>query len=301
MRKVVFSILFVLIGALSWYLFFKPSDYTIRFDAKAIPGTINQTLKLWDQTLDTVHKIQQDGSDLYHLAQQIKFGDSVHSYQWSIKPLTDSTSKVVVNIKDKEHSLLNKIQVPFKENDFVKRSKKTVLDFMENLDDHTKKFKVTIIGEENIPSKYLAYVPLKVTQFQKAGGMMKNFSYLTNELYTNGVELDGPPMIEITKWDRKNDSLHYFFGQPIIRSERLPMGTDIEYKRVFAKRALKAEYNGNYITSDRAWYALLDYAKKNNIEVEPNPIEIFYNNPNTGGAELTWKAEIYMPIKESDE
>ena len=172
---------------------------------------------------------------------------------------------------------------------------------MENLKDHTNKIKVTLLGEEDIPSKYLAYVPIKATQFQKAGGMMQNFSYLTNELYTSGVQLDGPPMLEVTQWDMENDSLYYNFGQPIIRSEKLPIGTDIQYKRLFSKRALKAEYNGNYITSDRAWYALLDYAKKHNIEVEPHPVEIFYNNPSTGAAELTWKAEIYMPIKEKDE
>lgn len=300
MKKLVYAFLFIILGGLIWYFFIKPSDYTIRFEANAIPGTINQTLKLWDQTLDTVHKIKQEG-DLYHLSQEVKFGDSTHVYNWRIESLTDSTSKIFVNIKDVDHSFMNKIQVPFTENDFVKRSKKTVLNFMENLDDHTKKIKVTIIGEEDIPSKYLAYVPLKVTQFQKAGGMMENFSYLTNELYVNGVELDGPPMLEVTRWDMENDSLHYNFGQPIIRSERLPIGTDIQYKRIFSKRALKAEYNGNYITSDRAWYTLLDYAEKNNIEVEPHPVEIFYNNPNTGGAELTWKAEIYMPIKEADE
>lgn len=300
MKKLVYTFLFIILGGLIWYFFIKPSDYTIRFEANAIPGTINQTLKLWDQTLDTVHKIKQEG-DLYHLSQEVKFGDSTHVYNWRIESLTDSTSKIFVNIKDVDHSFMNKIQVPFTENDFVKRSKKTVLNFMENLDDHTKKIKVTIIGEEDIPSKYLAYVPLKVTQFQKAGGMMENFSYLTNELYVNGVELDGPPMLEVTRWDMENDSLHYNFGQPIIRSERLPIGTDIQYKRIFSKRALKAEYNGNYITSDRAWYTLLDYAEKNNIEVEPHPVEIFYNNPNTGGAELTWKAEIYMPIKEADE
>ena len=300
MKKLGYVLLFIVLGGLIWYLFLKPSDYIIRFEAKANAGTINQTLKLWDQTLDTVEKISQQ-ENLYHLKQKVQFGDSIHEYIWNIQHLTDSTSKVIVGVRDTKHSLKNKIQVPFTETNFVKRSKATVLDFMDNLLDHTKKIKVTIIGEEESPSKYLAYVPLKVTQFQKAGGMMENFSYLTNELYINGVELDGPPMIEITKWDMENDSIYYNFGQPIIRSDRLPMGSDIQYKRIFPKRALKAEYNGNYITSDRAWYALLDYAAANNIEVEPNPIEIFYNNPNTGGAELTWKAEIYMPIKEDNE
>ncbi|BFP41647.1 hypothetical protein FGF1_24920 [Flavobacteriaceae bacterium GF1] len=299
MRKVTSILLFLLVAALCWYLFLKPSDYTIRFEAKTFPGAINQYLKVWDQTLDTLHKIKQ-GEDLYHLTQKVRFGDSIHQYQWRIEPITDSTSKVFVNIKDKDHSLMNKIQVPFKETDFVKRSKKTVLDFMENLDEHTKEFKITIVGEEDVPSKYVAYVPLKVEQSKKANGMMKNFSYLTGELYINGVELDGPPMIEVTKWDMKNDSLHYNFGQPIIRSERLPIGTDIKYKRIFKKRALKAEYNGNYITSDRAWYALMDYARKNNIEVDEKPVEVFFNKP-MGGNSIHWKAEVYMPIKEGNE
>lgn len=300
MNKIGYGTLFVIIAALAWYFFIKPSDYTVRFEANAIPGTINQTLKLWDQTLDTVKKISQE-DDLYHLRQTVMFGDSIHEYKWTIEALTDSTSKIYVDIKDQDHSFFNKVKVPFKETDFVKRCKKTVYDFMVNLDDHTKKIKVTIIGEEDIPTKYIAYVPLKVTQFQKAGGMMKNFSYLTNELYNNGVQLDGLPMLEVTKWDRENDSLYYNFGQPIIRSERLPIGTDIQYKRIFKKRALKAEYNGNYITSDRAWYALLDFADKNGIEVEQKPVEIFHNNPHVGADEENWKAEIYMPIKEANE
>ncbi|MGW9684178.1 AraC family transcriptional regulator [Flagellimonas sp. 2504JD1-5] len=301
MKKVLLGILAILLLALLWYLFIKSSDYTIRFEAKTFPGAINQTIKLWDQTLDTITPVSQEGDDIYHLTQRVKFGDSTHIYDWEIEAITDSTSKVKVNISDEQHSLSNKIKVPFSDTDFEKRSRRTVLDFMENLNDHVNKFKVTIVGEEEIPTKYLAYVPLKVTQFQKAGGMMKNLNYITHILLQNEVQLDGQPIVQITKWDMEKDSIEYNFGQPIIRSERLPMNTDIKYRRIFAKKALKAEYNGNYITSDRAWYALLDYAKANNIEVEPTPVEVFYNNPNFGGNALQWKAEIYMPIKESNE
>ena len=60
---------------------------------------------------------------------------------------------------------------------------------------------------------------------------------------------------------------------------------------------MKAIYNGNYITSDRAWYSLHDYANKNNIKIEENPTEIFHNNPNMGGDELKWKTEVFIPIK----
>ena len=172
---------------------------------------------------------------------------------------------------------------------------------MENLKDHSERFKVSIIGEEELPSKYLAYIPIKGTQFQKAGGMMKNYSYLTQTLLEKEVQFDGPPLVVVDKWDKTNDSLYFNFAIPIIRSDRLPIGTDIQYKRIFKRKALKAVYNGNYITSDRAWYALLNHAEKNNIKVEPLPVEVFYNNPNTEGNEENWKAEIYMPIKEDED
>lgn len=297
LKKIGSGFIGLLAIGLIWYFFIKSYDYTIRFEANTFPGTINQSLKLWDQTLDTVHSIRQNGS-LYRLSQQVKFGDSVHGYQWKIKPLTDSTSRVVVNIKDVDHSFMNKLTVPFSDTDFEKRSRRTVLDFMENLKEHIDKFKVTIVGEENIPTKYVAYIPIKATQFQKAGGMMKNSSYISQTLLQNQADFDGPPMIEVTQWNQETDSLEYNFCYPIIRSDRLPMNTDIQYKRIFGKKALKAIYNGNYITSDRAWYALMDYAKRQGIAVEPKPVEIFYNNPNTGGNEISWKAEIYLPLKE---
>lgn len=298
MRKIILAVLTLVVGVILWYLFLKPSDYIIRFEAKTFPGAINQSLKHWSRNFNDSEKIQQLG-DLYHLSQTFKFGDSTHIYHWAIEPLTDSTSLVKVGIKDEAHSLKNKIQVLFSDTDFEERSKATVLDFMEALKKHRESFKVHIVGEEEMPTKYIAYLPIKSTQLQKADEMMKNFSYLFGSLVESGVEFDGFPLIEITQWDQENDSIHFNFGRPIIRSEKLPIGTDIQYKRIFRKKALKAEYYGNYITSDRAWYALLDYAKKNDIDVEKTPIEVFYNDPKSEGDELKWRAEIYLPIKES--
>lgn len=300
MKKFLWIFSALLLILLAWYLFVKPSDYTIRFEAKTFPGAINQTIKLWNLSLDSDAPVQFNG-DILHLQQRLKFNDSTHIYDWEIIPLGDSLSKVVVNIRDENFSLSNKIKVPFSDTDFEKRSRKTVLNLMENINDHIDKFKVTIEGIEEIPEKYIAYVPVKCTQFQKAGGMMENLAYISQMLLEHQVELNGPPMVQVTKWDMEKDSIEYNFGHPIIRSEKLPIGTDIQYKRIFPQRALKAVYNGNYITSDRAWYALLDYAKKNNIAVENKPVEVFYNNPNMGGDELNWKAEIYLPIKESND
>jgi effector-binding domain-containing protein len=142
-------------------------------------------------------------------------------------------------------------------------------------------------------------VPLKGEQTEKAKGMMYNYSLLTQIMLKGNVELNGTPFIEVTNWNTKTDSLSYNFCFPIKKSDSLPGHPDIKYKQYHSQKALKATYNGNYITSDRAWYALKGYAESHNISIDLTPVEVFYNNPNMGGDELQWKAEIFMPIKEN--
>ena len=128
--------------------------------------------------------------------------------------------------------------------------------------------------------------------------MMQYFGLLDNAMAENELQLDGRPFLIINEWDMKNDKIQYDFCFPIVDNDTLFEHPDILFKKIESKKALKATYNGNYISSDRAWYALLDYAEKNNIEVDRTPIEIFHNNPNMGGDELKWSAEIYMPLSQ---
>lgn len=282
---------------LIWYFFFKTADYTINFKSNTFPETINQSLKLWDNGLGN-SVILERFDDLNTLKQTLTVSDSIHIYKWNIKPLTDSTSKVTVAIRDQNlrRSFFNRIQVPFSKTDFTIGSEKRILNFMTVLKDHVDNFKITIIGIEEIPEKSIAYVPLKTAQIEKAKGMMENSTFIGEVLRKHGVQLDGPPMLEVTYWNRKKDSIHYNFGYPIIPDQKLPPDTEIQYRKLKVKKGIKAVYNGNYITSDRAWYALLNYAKKHNLEVEALPVEIFYNNPDMGGNSLTWKTEVYLPL-----
>jgi len=297
MKKIIFGILIGLLVLLLGYFFIYPYDYIVRFKADTFPGTINQSIKLWHNKVGVKGtEVTQD--DLYQMEQLVQVGDSVHSYRWDIDPLTDSTSQVTVRIKDRDHSLKNKLLVPFTEAEVEKLGVSYVTDFAEDLNDHIDLFRVHIDGEAELPSTFYAYVDLKTSQHGKAGGMMDNYMLLSDVLIANQVTMNGPPMIIVNEWDQEQDSVDYEFCFPIIRSDRLPRHPEVQYKRIFPKKALKATYNGNYITSDRAWYALLDYAEKNGIVVEPTPVEVFHNNPNMGGDALRWKAEIYMPLKE---
>ena len=299
MKKVILVLLPLLVAGLLWYLFIKPYDYRVTFKARTFPGTINQSIKTWNSTLKDAQLVNQEG--LNQLEQNIKFSDSTYLYQWDIIPLTDSTSKVKVYVKDLDHSLQNKIAIPFFNTDFEKRTISTVKDFSEKLNEHIGNFRVKVTGKKELAASYCAYVSVKTNQFGKAKGMMYNYPLLNTILANNGIELNGRPFIEITEWDKETDSIHYDFCYPIIKSDSLPEHPDLKYKQFNSRNALMAVYNGNYITSDRAWYALMDYAGKNDIQVTGLPVEVFQNNPNMGGDALTWKAEIYLPLKNVDD
>ena len=295
-KKIGFVVVTLLFAALAWYLFVKPSDYIINFKVKTTPGTVVQSVKSWNSNLTASTITEQHGTSA--IVQKRQFGDSTVIYTYHAYALNDSITKVSVGIKDAEHSFKNRLTVPFANTLFKARSTANVMEFYETLNEHLKQIKIEITGIEKTPSTYCAYIPLKSMQEAKALGMMRNYGYIGDVLTRNNVERNGPPFVEVTEWNQETDSICYNFCFPIIRSENLPITDDIKYKRLFEKEAIHAVYNGNYITSDRAWYALLAYAKQNNIEVDAKPLEVFFNNPNMGGNELEWKADIYMPLKQ---
>ncbi|MDF0707278.1 AraC family transcriptional regulator [Flagellimonas okinawensis] len=299
MRKIVSIILAIVVGTVLWYLFLKPQDYQVNFKAKAIPGTIYETVKAWNNGFDSV--IPLDYASPSHFRQTILVNDSVHVYEWEIDRVHDSLSKVQVNILDMDNSIKNRLAVPFSDTDFESGSRKLLLEFNSFLNNHLDGFNYTIEGESETFTSFCACVQLNTTPEHKAKGMMANYSFLDGILAQNQVQLNGPPFVEVLEWDIKNNTLSYNFCNPIIRSEKLPDHPDIMYKRIYGKNAIKAIYHGNYITSDRAWYALMDYANAKNIPIEHKPIEVFHNNPNMGGNELQWTTEVFMPIKENNE
>ncbi|PRX56501.1 GyrI-like domain-containing protein [Flagellimonas meridianipacifica] len=298
-KKALFGFVGTLVFLLSWYLFIKPSDYIVTFKANTFPGAINQTLKVWGKSNFSGKILEQ--KDLLHVNQRLQFGDSVVDYEWTITPISDSTSSIRVSITDEKNSLKNRILIPFTNTIIEKRSKKNLLDYSAFLNNHIKKFKAKVEGEAELPPSFCAYLPAKGIQSKKAFDMMRDFPYLSSFIEENDLKLVGTPFVEITNWNIVTDSISFNFCYPIQKTDSLPEHREIKFKEYSSRKAIKAIYKGNYSTSDRAWYRILTYAEKNGIAVDPNPIEVFLDNPSLGGNELEWQAEIYMPLKNGDE
>ncbi len=278
-----------------WYLFLKPFDYLVTFKAKTTPGTLNQTIKLWTKTLEQSELLEK--GTLHNFSHQIQFNDSIYSYNWSIEAISDSLSKVKVYVKDVDHSFMNKLTIPFSETDFEKRTKSTLKNLLESIHEHLDRFKVKIVEEGLTPASYCAYTEQKGLQIEKAMLMMKDYPLLDNLVAQGKMVSNGKPFIEITNWNIDNDSIAFKFCYPIIETDSLPKHPDIKYGQFNSVKGIKAIYNGNYITSDRAWYELLRHAERNDLKVTGKPVEVFYSNPNMGNDELNWKAEIFMPLQ----
>jgi effector-binding domain-containing protein len=295
MRKIFLFSTLVGVAALLWYLFILPYDYKVTFSVKTFPGTVNQSIKLWNNTLDSAKIINQ--ISISSLEQQLKVGNHTYSYKWEMNMINDSTSNVKVYISEPENSLINKISIPFVATEIEQYAKKNVTEFYDRLNEHLDKIKVKVEGVSEIERTYCIYIPLTTTQIGKARAMMNYYSLLNSFIMRNGIQTNGLPFVEITNWDIGSDTIKYNFCYPIIKTDTLPNLELLKYKWLEHTTAIKAIYNGNYITSDRAWYALMYYAEKHGIEVINKPIEVYHTNPNFGGNEKEWQADIYLPIK----
>lgn len=296
MRRILIITSLVVLIVLSWYLFMMPYDFKVTFTARALPGTINQTLKLWDKSLDNASILNQ--SSINSVEQQLVNGDYVYKINWEINLINDSTSKVIAYISEPGHSIYNKIRIPFQDTRIEQISQDHVKTFYNRIKEHLGFIKVKIDGMSETDRTFCVYTSVETSQIGKAKGMMHNYPLLTTFIADHNIQPNGLPIVEITDWEMNTDQLKFNFCFPIIKTDSLPKSNFVDYKWLEPVKAIKAVYNGNYITSDRAWYELLHYADKNGIEVEKKPIEVYYNNPNLGANEKEWQTDIYLPIKE---
>jgi hypothetical protein len=295
MRKILLLLAGFGLVVLVYYLFFRPYEFQVNFRKKTVPGDVIGTLRIWNRSLQNSRILEVDS--FQRLRQRISIAERTYDYTWDFDQVNDSLVKVSVGISEPGREILNKLLVPFSEQQIETDARKVVGQFHEIITDHLKITRVKIIGEASIDSTFCVCRSLETAQIEKANGMMKDFMALTSFIDQFGLKPAGPPLVKVNEWDHNAGALKFEFCFPIETRGTLPVTQLFTFKYLVPQRALKAEYNGNYITSDRAWYELLQYAKRNGYQVNGLPVEYFHNNPNLGIMESEWKADVYLPIK----
>ncbi|MGV6844665.1 MAG: GyrI-like domain-containing protein [Lutibacter sp.] len=303
MKKKIFIFIFTIITLfLLWFLFIKKYDYQINFTAKTSPGTVySRILQINSWNTSTFH---HDITTTKSLAfkkvyQTIKHKNNNYLFYWKINSLNDSITQVKVYIKDPKHSLKQRILYLVGQSNFIKKSILFVSDFNKALNQHLSQVKVSISGKKIKPTQGpFIFVNFKTKLPSKAGKMASSIYFLANYLKIHHIKKAGNPFLEIKNWNRQDNSIDANFCFPVEKLNFYPSDSVVKIKKSLpAFNALKAVFHGNYRYSDRAWFALDNFAKKHDIKVKQGIIEMYHNDPHTDPNELTWKATIYMPIK----
>lgn len=298
-KKIIigFSILFSLF--LVWYLLIKETDYCISFKVNAATGTVFQGIQEWSNAQGLKE------SERYVILEKRNFDFIKHEmtkkevqmhYTWNITPMNDSVTKVSIGIKDLNHSWYNKLTAPFFNTEFKEEQIKKISGFKKGLSEHLKNFKVRIDGEGTTEETFVAYINLKSVLQEKAQNMIANDAIITGFLFENQIKIKGRPYLEIVKWDRDKETIDFNYCFPVEKPTTNIVNNDVKFKTLPAVKGLTATYYGNFRTSDRAWFALLDYAKKHKLKLENKVLEHFLSNPFNGGAELQWETKIIIPF-----
>jgi len=299
-RKVIKIILGVLVLTLFWFLFIKKYDYQVNFDVKTSPGLVyNKILvfKKWhvsqsDKNIKTFKKNLFKSVD-----QKVLLKDSTYLLHWKIEPLNDSITKVRVYIKDKQNSIKQRLLMLIGKSEFINAAESRIALFAEAINQHSEMFRTKIIGKSTRPAyQSIIYVTFSTDLRHKANEMMKNIYFLTNYMRKNKVKKVGNPFMNVTHWNIKNDSIVAEFCFPVENLKYYPNDTIVKIKKyIQAVPAIKAIYNGNYMFSDDGWFALLNYARINNISIKNSVFEIYYNDPHDDGNQRKWKADVFIP------
>ncbi len=298
-KKLSFFGIFILLGILVWYLFVKSYDYKITFESKQSPGVIYSSLVAWNnwepkskKTVSVLSKIP-----FSNVVQEFKVSDSIFKIEWLLTKKSDSITKITALLSDKDHSLIQRIKMPFTKTDFMKRVLSTVKNIRKGIRAHKSDYKVSNVTEAIIPEKNVAYIELNCKLHEKANKMMMHTIDAMEYIKMNNMKLTDDPFIEIVNWNLQEDHITFHFCFPIPKLSTYPKSDVVNIKTTVSKPAIKTTFNGHYKFSDRGWFYLLDYAKTHKIDIEELPVEVFLNDPHSGEDELNWEAEIYLPLK----
>lgn len=295
MKKIAFVIVGALCLVLAWYVFIRPYEFEVNFKAKTSAGDIIQSLRIWNKTMPDCSIAEVDS--LERLVQSITWEGSTYVYTWHFEALNDSTTEVSARVSEPGRQKLNKILIPFTTQRIEQDASAIVRKFYTVLHEHLQITGVKIAGESETSPSFCVCRSLETKQSEKAYGMMRDYDLLTSFVSSFNLKANGPPIVRVTRWEHSKDSLAFDFCFPIERSQNLPASDSIVFREFEAEKALKAVYNGNYITSDRAWYELVKLAQREGYKTTGLPIEYFHNNPNLGLNESQWKAEVYLPVE----
>tara|TARA_R100000935_G_scaffold58595_1_gene96429 strand:+ start:1941 stop:2858 length:918 start_codon:yes stop_codon:yes gene_type:complete len=302
MKKIISISLLVAMIAAIWYLFIKEYDYQFRFKAKYGPATVYQEILNWENFTQTEdHKnIKVISKEPFSgILQQVKLNNkNTLLIEWEFEYINDSVTQVLVNTLQKENKFKNRFEIlnPFKKSSHLTKLKENFSAFNKMLNARQEAYKITISDTATSSALDCACITSKATVENKANAMVATVGTIESYLLDNDLKLQGSPLLKVTKWNIDKNEIVFDFCFPIHFNSSLKETGEIQLKHLQSTKSLFAVFNGNYRQSHLAWLDLYEKARRENIAINPLPLEIYFDNPMNGMESAEWRADIYMPL-----
>ncbi|MCJ7756596.1 MAG: GyrI-like domain-containing protein [Gillisia sp.] len=303
MKKIISISLVVAIIAAVWYLFIKEYDYQFRFEAKYGPATVYQEILNWENFTNTDdHKnIKVIEKEPYSgLVQQVDLANKNSLLmEWEFEYINDSVTQVIVNTLDKEDQFKNRLEIlnPFEKSGHFAKLKENFSALNKRLNARQEAYKITMADTATSPAFDCACITSKAKVENKANAMMATVKTIESYLLENELTLQGSPFLKVTQWDIDKNIIIFDFCYPVQFNDSLKETGEIQLKHIESSKSLFAVFNGNYRQSHLAWLDLYEKARRENIVINPLPLEVYIDNPMTGKESIDWRADIYLPLQ----
>ena len=298
MKKKILGIGIVILALISiGYFGFKNHDYRVTFIANHPKGVVFNTLSEWNKKENTLitKKIPFQG-----MVMKFELKDSLFLLNWKLESLSDSTTKVYLYAKDDHHSFIQKWKLLYSKTDFSKHIIADAKNLQEELRLHESNYHLSTIDTQTINLENYIYITQTSVLPQKAQSMITSIGTPMGYVKENKLSLNGHPFLQVQNWDYTKNTINFRFCFPLKSQEQYPENDKVTFGPMIKQKSLHCTFKGDYRFSDRAWFYLKEFAVRNKIKVADKPLEIFLNDPHSGGEPITWKAEIYLPIIEND-
>jgi len=290
---------FILVGCMV-FLLIRPCDYQVRFSVKTTPDIAYFHILNWHtwNRKQVPSKIEITGkTPVKSVTHKLLLNDTTLLFNWEFKMLNDSVTRVRARVSDPDRKLYNRFTVPFKNTLFKNSVRGNLIDIKTRLEIMLRKYNFEFTGYTQFEERRCVFIGQKNTTRGKARTMISTVAALNQFVRQNNLVLNGHPFVVVHDWNELEDSISFDFCFPIIRTDLVPEHPEIKFKTVEGMDAVKTDFYGNYSISDITWHNLNEEARKLGYRGKRKLIEVYHNDPHSGGNELEWKAEIYLEIE----
>ncbi len=125
--------------------------------------------------------------------------------------------------------------------------------------------------------------------------MAKSFTQIANDLNKAKVQITGPALGIVTRWDDATHEMDLISGFPVDDNAKVPAKYTIQ--QIAAGKAVKAIHRGDYAHTDKTHEQIGRYIEMKKLLITGEPWEFYLTDPMIEKDTAAWVTEVYYPVQ----